>query len=119
LRTLAWTETSRAETGSSRIKDLGLHQQGPGDADALALPARELAGVAPGKRPGDSSIAARTWRRCALHATRRSRNVAAEDERLAENLRDGHARVEGAGTVLEDGLDLAAEVPERPAGESA
>ena len=41
--TAAWTETSRAETGSSAITTLGVAGEGAGDADALLLAAGELA----------------------------------------------------------------------------
>ena len=40
----AWIDTSRAEIGSSQTMREGSTGQGPGDADALALPAAELMG---------------------------------------------------------------------------
>ena len=46
LTTCAWIDTSSAETGSSATSSLGLQGQRPGDADALALAAGELVGVA-------------------------------------------------------------------------
>ena len=42
--TCAWTDTSRAETGSSQTMSLG-ERHGAGDPDALALAAGELVGV--------------------------------------------------------------------------
>ena len=44
--TWAWIDTSSAETGSSATSEFRLERQGAGDADALALPAREFVGVA-------------------------------------------------------------------------
>ncbi len=46
LRICAWMETSSAETGSSQMISLRAQRERPGDADALALPARELVRVA-------------------------------------------------------------------------
>ena len=44
--TCAWIETSSAETGSSQTISFGAHRERAGDADALALAARELVRVA-------------------------------------------------------------------------
>ena len=46
LTTCAWIDTSSAETGSSATSSFGLQRQRAGDADALALAAGELVGVA-------------------------------------------------------------------------
>ena len=54
MSTWAWTETSRADTGSSATTSDGFSAEGAGDADALALTAGELVGVAThdeGSRP--------------------------------------------------------------------
>ena len=44
----AWTETSTADTGSSATMKAGSTDERPGDADALALPAAEVARMAIG-----------------------------------------------------------------------
>ena len=46
LITCAWIETSSAETGSSQTISFGLDRERAGDADALALAARELVRIA-------------------------------------------------------------------------
>ena len=46
LITCAWIDTSSADTGSSATMKLRLDRERPGDADALALPARELVRIA-------------------------------------------------------------------------
>src|SRR5205085_8818083 len=94
------------------------------DADALALPARELV-----------RIAARVMRREADEPQQlldarpqllRSRDEAVEPQRLTENLAHGHARIERGIGVLEDDLHGAperahlvlAELEDIPAGET-
>ena len=47
--TCAWIDTSSAEIGSSQTMKLGCDGQRAGDADALALAARELVRVAIGE----------------------------------------------------------------------
>ena len=47
--TAACTDTSSAETGSSATTTRGIAGEGPGDADPLLLPARELARPAVGE----------------------------------------------------------------------
>ena len=48
LTICAWIDTSSADTGSSQTMKRGLQRQRAGDADALALPAGELVGIAIG-----------------------------------------------------------------------
>ena len=62
--TWAWTDTSRADTGSSHDDELGIDRQGARDADALALSAREFVRIAAQVlgRAGRPSPAARRTR---------------------------------------------------------
>ena len=113
----AWIETSSAETGSSQTMKSRLERERPGDADALALAARELVRVAPAVLGQEPDLPEQL-----LHA-----GVAAppapgepvDGERLADDLAHGHARVQRAVGVLEDHLDPAAHRAERRRRERA
>ncbi len=69
LMIVACTDTSSADTGSSAISTVGLEGERPGDPDALALTAGELArrwSTASGGSPTRSSssrLALATWAR--------------------------------------------------------
>ena len=97
----AWIDMSSAETGSSRISALRLAGQRAGDADPLALAARERV-----------RVAVEVLRRAARPASIRERAVvferppadAAERERLGERLADRAARVQRRVRVLEQVL---------------
>ena len=106
MSTWARMETSSALTGSSQHDELGVERQGAGDADALALPARELVRVALGvlgveadrlEQLGDALLA------LGLGAD------VVDLERLADDVADAHARVERGVRVLEDDLHVAAQ----------
>ena len=105
LRIWAWTDTSRAETGSSQMSSFGSHHERPGDADPLALTAGELlrtavAGRSSGSMPTASSIS-RTFR-----VALRPRAALPDDQRLGHDVLDPAPRVERGDRVLEDHLDL-------------
>ena len=103
----ARTETSSAETGSSATMNSGLQGQRPGDADALALAAREGVRVAIGGvrgetapfEQGDDLVAG---------GGRRLRQ-AVDDQRLGDELEHGHPRVQRGVGILEDELHAPAQ----------
>ena len=97
--TRACTDTSSADVGSSAISSRGLEGQRAGDADALALAARELVRVAVAQVAGQVHLveqlldplarARRPWRPCV------------QQQRLADRLADRQPRVERRARVLE------------------
>ena len=107
LRICDWIETSSALTGSSQTMKSGVERERPGDADALPLAAGELVRVARRRTMG------RGRRAGAAPATMSSLLAALGDavdlDRLADDVADGHARVEAADRVLEDDLHVPAE----------
>ena len=111
----AWIETSSAETGSSQTISRGLQDHRPGDADPLALAARELVRVAVDHLrqeagPGHHVLDPRPDLGAA-----EARLVG--DQRLGDDVADGHARVERGERVLEDDLHRAPVPPQRLAAE--
>ena len=99
--TCAWIETSSAAVDSSQTSTCGLHRERPGDADAGALPARELVRIAPPARriePDPPHHLADIG----VHAG--GGHDAVHDRRLADDLDDAPARVERRHRVLEDHL---------------
>ena len=84
-------------------QEIGFNRQGPGDADALALPARKLVRVAAsvGRIQGHLLQQGRD-----MLALVGARNQAVVDGRLAHNVFDLHARIERGHGVLEDHLQL-------------
>ena len=107
LRICDWIETSSALTGSSQTMKSGIERQRPGDADALALAAGEFVRVAARRSAGSRPT------RCSRLATSssfcRALGDAVDFDRLADDVADGHARVQAADRVLEDDLHLPAE----------
>jgi hypothetical protein len=96
FRIWAWIETSSADTGS-------------GDADALALAARELVGepvVVLGVQPHQ------LHKLPDLVLDLPARGGAVEPERLADDAPHGLARIQGSERVLEDHLHLAPDLPQ-------
>ena len=89
-------------------QELGLDRKGAGDADALALAARELVRVAP-RVAGQQAHEAEELGHPLLF--RAAAGEAVNGERLGQHLADRHARVERAVGVLEDDLHLAAQAP--------
>ena len=105
--TCAWIETSSAETGSSQTISFGLDRERAGDADALALAARELVRVA----AHVVGVQADRLEQLRRSAPRTRAGVFASlwiDQRLADDRADRHARVERGVGVLEDDLHVAA-----------
>ena len=84
---------------------LGVEGDGPGDADALALPAGELVGVAALVLGGEAY-----QRQQLRHPVTGVHPV--DDERLAEDRADGLAGIEAGVGILEDDLHLPAQLPE-------
>ena len=106
--TCACTETSSADTGSSQTIRLGLQCQRAGDADALALAAGEFVRVAVerlGPQPDLERQCLDPLGQCA------AARDAVIDQRLADDVADLEARVQGGVGVLEDDLQLAAPGP--------
>ena len=87
--------------------ELGLHRQSPGDADALALAAGELMGVAIGLL-GTEAYPLQQVDRLLLRL-RFAGTQLVEEHRLGEDLHDLLAWVEGGIGVLEDHLHLPAD----------
>ena len=111
----AWIETSSAETGSSQTISRGLQDHRAGDADALALAARELVRVAVDHLRRQAGL-----RHHLAHA--RPDRVPAEaglvgGERLGDAVADRHARIEAGERVLEDDLHRAPAAAQRLAVE--
>ena len=106
----AWIETSSAETGSSATMKSGLSGERAGDADALALAARELVRVARRRvaRAGRRSRAARATAR----PPARRLGEAVRAQRLADDPADAVPRVERRVRVLEDHLHPPAQRPQ-------
>lgn len=103
----AWMDTSRADTRLVGDDELGLHRQSPGDADALALAAGELMGVAIGLL-GTEAYPLQQVDRLLLRL-RFAGTQLVEEHRLGEDLHDLLAWVEGGIGVLEDHLHLPAD----------
>ncbi|MNF68235.1 hypothetical protein D3C84_500870 [compost metagenome] len=91
---------------------LGLQDQRPGDADALALAAGELMGVAV-HQVGQKPHLGHHGPHLLLHLLPGESGVEG-DERLGDDVADCHAWVQGGQRVLEDHLDLLALLPQRP-----
>jgi hypothetical protein len=105
LITCAWIETSSAETASSQTISFGFDGERPGDADALPLPARELVRIA-------AHVVGREADRLEqLDDPRLELGPAlrqlVDDQRLADDRADRHARIERGVRVLEDDLHVA------------
>ena len=103
--TAACTETSSAETGSSATTTFGVAGEGAGDADALLLPARELARPAVGEgarqlHQVEQLEASRS--RTASASLSPTPNFSSTRDDLAA---DAVARVQGVERVLEHHLD--------------
>ena len=107
--TCAWIETSSAETGSSQTISLGSQGEGAGDADPLALAARELVRVAVvvlGVQADELQQLLHLALDLVLGHDPWSRNGVADDRA------DGLPRVQRRVRVLEDHLHVAADRPE-------
>ena len=107
FRICAWIETSSAETGSSQMISFGAQRERTGDADPLALAARELVRVA---------VVVLRVQADAVHELLDaplggSRLRALDRVGRADDLPDRLARVQRRVRVLEDHLHLAAERP--------
>ena len=114
LRICAWIETSSAETGSSQTISFGAERERAGDADSLALAARELVRVA----VREARVEADHVEQLAdPDAPVLARADPVHDQRLADDVADRHARVERRVRVLEDDLHLAPHLAELLAAE--
>ena len=88
-----------------------LHRERARDADALALPARELVRIALGHVIEEPYLRQELGHLCACRLA--VRHQAIDQHGLGDDLAHGHARVERAVGILEDDLDLAAIVLQR------
>ncbi len=89
-------------------QQLRLEHQGPGDADALALAARELAGPAVAVDVGVDARPGRAWRSRVSTPLLLGADLP-DVERLGHDVDDPPARVERGDRVLEDHLHLRAQ----------
>ena len=108
LRICAWTETSRADTGSSHTIDIGVEDEAPGDGDALALSPRELARptlavAVSGSSPTASRVRATLTRRSTIGASSLLFHTSRGSPTI---LADALDRIERRHRVLEDHLEL-------------
>ena len=96
-------------------EQLGLEDEGPGDPDALTLTAGELVGEAVGVVRLQPHELERVG-----HALppRTALPQSVDVERLGDRFTDRHPGVEGGERVLEDDLDVLADLPHLPVGES-
>src|SRR5581483_5742759 len=103
------------ERGDRLVEDqeLGLERERARDADALALPARELVRVA--RR--EALVEADEVEQLGDALARVGPRAAEVPERLRDDRADGEARIERGVRVLEDHLELPAERPEARLGE--
>ena len=106
--TCACTETSSAETASSQTMNSGL-RDGPRDADALPLTARELVRVTRDVAALEADLLEQPHH---LFTHRCSGGDAVDAHRLAHDALNRHARVEARVGVLEDNLQVAALGPQ-------
>ena len=106
LSTCACTLTSSAETGSSQMISFGIEHERPGDRDALALPARELVGLALG---GTLGVDADLFEVLVDLGLPLGLGADLPDvERLHDDVADLAPRVQRRDRVLEDHLDVRA-----------
>ena len=116
LTICALTETSSAETASSQTMSSGSSGQGAGDADALALAAREL--VRPAAAPHRAAGApCRAARRPAPRSPPASWPGPKLRMRLGQDVAHAHARIEARERVLEHHLHRAAQRPHLARGQ--
>ena len=100
-------ETSSADTGSSSTRSFGLEDEGPGDADPLALATGELVGVAVGV-VGLEPDQLEHLRHAAVDGFPVAEAV--DVQRLGDGFPDRQAGVERGEGILEDDLNVAAHV---------
>ena len=103
--TLACTDTSSAEVGSSAISRRGLERQRPGDADPLPLAAGQLVRVAVAQVAGQVHPVQQVLDPLAQRGTL---GLALQQQRLADRLADRQPRVERRAGVLEHEADVRA-----------
>ena len=103
MRICAWIETSSAETGSSQTMSSWIQGERAGDADALALAARELVRVT----VDEVGVEADDFEQL-LDRPAPSPPVAdlVDEEWLPDDVADRHPRIERGVRVLEDDLHL-------------
>ena len=100
--------------GLVRHDEPGFQGQGPGDAQALALAAAEFVGIAVGDVTGEPHFLEEFLHPGpALHASAQ----VMDDVGLLQDLAHGHAGVERGIGILEDDLDLAAQLLQALAGD--
>ena len=93
-------------------EQLRIDRQGPGDADALALPAGQLVGIAPSVLGAEADVGQQ--RRDPIAPLAAGRADAMHREHLGDRVGDRHARVERRVGVLEDDLDAFAQPAQLP-----
>ena len=113
----AWIETSSADTGSSQTMKSGLTRERARDADALALPARELVRVARRRVRGQADDARAA--RARAPAPLASRREPVHPQRLADDAADAVPRVQRRERVLEDHLHPPAQRPQLALAEAS
>ena len=89
----------------------GLARQGTGDADPLALPARELVRIAVGVARVEADE--REQLADPVRSPRLAFAQAVQSDRLTERIADAHARIQAGIGILEDHLDAASRPPQR------
>ena len=104
--TPAWTLTSSAETGSSRMTGLGIQGEGPSQSHPLALAARELVGVAVG------GVRAQLYQAEKLvgPALSAAADVPVTPQRLGDRVDRRHPGIERRRRILEHDLHAAGAV---------
>ena len=111
LSTDACTDTSSADVGSSATSSFGSSDQGPGEADPLALAAGQLVRVAVAQLGAQPDLVEH------LRDAPRRRSAPwrhpVQPQRLGDDLADRHPRVQRGVRVLEDDVHVAPQRPQR------
>ncbi len=115
LMTCAWIDTSSADTGSSQTMHLRPQRQGARDADPLPLPAGELVRVAVDVLGLEPDEVQQLLHRPRAVAARH--HLGMDVERLADDVADGHPRVQRRVRVLHDHLHPPPEPPQLAAAD--
>ena len=113
--TWAWTDTSRAETGSSHTSRRGPHGQGSVDGNTLPLAPGEVFRILPNSRWIKTDHSHKLARPVTSSGCGSLESV--NQHALGDELLSCHARIETGVRVLEDHLDFASETLQfRPLG---
>ena len=112
----AWIETSSAETGSSQTISFGSTQRA-GDADALALAAREFVRIAAAHARAESPTGSSSSATLRAAPRRRRRARAGDSGSRQRSAPTRHARIERGVGILEDHLHVAAQARSAPSAQ--